>query len=98
MNPLDQYANIQFLVQKEIQDAIDKYADQAKFGVTPIPAHQHTGVDSSVINFEDISGAPIMSAAPTDKPENGTIRLYESGATRRIYAFINGSWRYAALT
>lgn len=37
-----------------IDGAIQKYADNAKFQVVPIPAHQHTGVDSSKIDSSDI--------------------------------------------
>ena len=98
MDPLDQYSKIQYLVQLEINNAIKAYADQARFSVTPIPAHQHTGVDSSQIDFADLGGVPILDSAPTDEPTNGTLRLYDSGGVRRIYAFINGSWRYATLT
>jgi hypothetical protein len=98
MDPLYQYANIQPLVQKEINDAIQLYANQAKFGVTPIPAHQHTGVDSANINFEDLGGIPIVTSAPADKPEPGTVRLYSSGGTYKIYAFLSGVWKSATLT
>lgn len=55
MDPLDQYANIQFLVKKEIDDSISKYADQSKFGVFSIPAHEHTGVDSGTISYMNTS-------------------------------------------
>jgi hypothetical protein len=41
-----------------------------------------------------------LSTAPTFIPKTflEQIQFYENGATRRIYFFINGSWRYATLT
>lgn len=66
MEPLDQYSNIQPLVQKEIDDKINAYADQAKFNVAQIPAHAHTGVDSTRIDYLDIIGTPApVVATPT---------------------------------
>lgn len=41
-----------------------------------------------------------LSAAPTFTPRNSfeQWQLYESGSTRRIYFYVAGTWRYAALT
>jgi hypothetical protein len=41
-----------------------------------------------------------LTTAPTFIPQNllEAIQLYESGATRRLYVFVNGTWRYTALT
>lgn len=98
MEPLDIYSKIQILVKNEIDNSIKAYADQSKFNVTQIPTHQHTGVDSSRIKFEDLNGVPIISAVPTDKPIPGTIRLYSSGGTYKLYAYISGGWRSVVLT
>lgn len=98
MDPLEIYSKIQSLVLLDIDNKIQKYADQAKFNVPQIPAHGHTGVDSTRIRYEDLLGIPITSTTPTDSPRNGTLRLYENGATIRIYAYLNNVWRYANLT
>ena len=41
-----------------------------------------------------------LSAAPTRTPKNliEQFELYESGVTRRLYVYVNGTWRYVALT
>lgn len=40
------------------------------------------------------------AVVPTGKPKSffEQFYLYESGATRRFYIYINGTWRYSALT
>ena len=98
MEPIEIFSKIQGLIQNQVDTAIKAYADQSKFGVFNIPAHEHTGVDSATISFRNIGGVPIMEVAPTDLPANGTVRLYESGATRKLYAFINGVWYSTTLT
>jgi len=98
MEPLEIYSLIQSFVSKEIDDKIKKHANDAQFKVTDIPIHSHTGVDAPRIEFNDITGVDIMASDPLDSPENGTVRLYDAGGTRRIYAFINGTWRYSNLT
>ena len=41
----------------------------------------------------------IVSTVPTDAPPDAEIRMFQSGATRRIYIYFPGdAWRYAALT
>lgn len=96
--PLDIYSKIQFLVKKEINDSIQAFSDKAKFSVSQIPAHSHTGVDSQQIDFSDLLGLPIWNVVPTDFPIDGTIRLYDDGITRKIYAFIGGIWYSTVLT
>ena len=41
-----------------------------------------------------------VDVAPTFTPKNfyEQIQFYDDGATRRIYIYINGDWRYVALT
>jgi hypothetical protein len=41
-----------------------------------------------------------LTAAPTFKPKNFAeqIQFYDDATNRRIYLYINGSWRYVALT
>ena len=98
MEPIEIFSKIQGLIQNQVDTAIKAYADQSKFGVFNIPAHEHTGVDSAKINFENIEGVPLMTAVPTDLPTNGTIRLYDDLTDRKLYAFINGVWYSTTLT
>lgn len=41
-----------------------------------------------------------IDTAPTFTPKNfyDQIQFYDDGANRRIYLYINGDWRYVALT
>jgi len=96
--PLEQYSNIQALVQKEIDDKILSYAASSRYNRVDVPAHTHDGVNSPRIEFENITGVTVTSITPTDTPEDGTIRLYNSGGTRKLYAFISGVWYSATLT
>lgn len=43
---------------------------------------------------------PYLTVAPTETPKNffEQIQFYENGATIRLYVWINGTWRYVALT
>lgn len=96
--PIEIYSLIQPLIKKEISDALKKYDQDSLFKVNDIPIHSHNGVDSSIIDFTNISGLPVIASVPTDSPDNGTIRLYDTGGVRRLYAFIAGSWYYTLLT
>ncbi len=98
MEPLELFSQIQPLIQKEIKDSINKFDRESQFRVVDIPAHTHNGVDSARIDFEYLSGVPVIATAPTDKPVNGTIRLYDASGTRRLYAFIAGVWYSTTLT
>jgi len=57
IEPLEQYANIQPLVQKEIDDKLVAYNSSAQFNVVDIPAHTHNGVDSNRISADDLDGS-----------------------------------------
>ena len=41
-----------------------------------------------------------LSAAPTFTPRNAfeQWKIYENGATRRLYLYVGGTWRFVALT
>jgi len=92
------YETIRPLVQKDIQSGLHQYMQKKQFGVARVPAHVHSGVDSGKINPADLNGFPILSAAPTDAPPNGTIRLALVGSTYSLYARINNVWKSATLT
>jgi hypothetical protein len=41
-----------------------------------------------------------LTAAPTFTPRNllESIQLYDTGGVRRLYLYVNGTWRYSTLT
>jgi hypothetical protein len=41
-----------------------------------------------------------ITTTPTDTPKTylDQIRFYDDGTNRRLYLYINGTWRYATLT
>lgn len=41
---------------------------------------------------------PVLSQVPTQPAQNGTIVLTDVAGVRRMYAFVNGTWRYSTLT
>ena len=56
--------------------------------------------DLSALTEELKSVRRPVSAVPTYVPKNFLQQfvLYESGATRRLYVYMNGGWYYASLT
>ena len=40
----------------------------------------------------------VVTSVPTAAAHEGDIKVYYSGSTYRIYIYIDGVWRYAALT
>lgn len=53
---------------------------------------------AKAINAGDIE---VVSAVPSEAPDFGgpCLRIYDDGAgTQRLYAWVNGSWRYTALS
>jgi hypothetical protein len=60
--------------------------------------HTHDGDNSLQIDPRNLLGFPIASSAPTDAAPEGTIRLYSSGGTYKLYARINKGWRAVSLT
>lgn len=71
--------------------------------VPPIPEEQLSTFkpeDFMVILQKLQAPARYITTAPTDTPKNflDSIRFYDSGGVRRLYLFINASWRYVVLT
>lgn len=80
----------------EIQKYIDQQIEKLKADLVSnfnVPYHIHNNIDAPYVP----ANAQILSSVPTGGNE-GDILLYESGGTRRIYAKINGTWRYSTLT
>lgn len=76
---------------------ISTYAMQNQYGVSSIPFHVHTGVDSPQIDPINLLGFPTISTtsattAPTDAPINGTIRFYYDGTYYIQWVRINNTW------
>jgi hypothetical protein len=84
------------IAQKVANDVYNSKGTQ--YGVPVTPVHTHNNIDSPALDPKFFLGFPVISSAPTDSPANGTIRLYNSGGTRKIYAFISGTWYSATLT
>lgn len=64
---------------------------------TTVPAHTHDGQDAPPIDPRMLF-IPITATVPTDSAPEGTLRLYSTGGTYRLYARVSGGWHYAALT
>lgn len=63
-----------------------------------IPYHTHNNTDTPKLNTEQLQ-FPVVSAAPTDSPPNGTIRImFDGSTTYRIYVRVNNAWKYSALS
>jgi len=80
-------------------DYIDPSEDAAK--AAPVAGEKKQGeFDLAALLAELKSPRRAVSAAPTYTPKNflEQIVFYESGTTRRLYLFINRSWRYVTLT
>jgi len=76
-SPLDDFAKIQFLVDKEINDKITDYAKQATLTVAQIPTHTHNGVDSLKVSFTDLN-IPLNTINSIRPIHSGT---FASGST-----------------
>jgi len=79
-----------------------EYVDPTKDAPPPPqkPAANEAPFDFSALLEELKTVRRAVSATPTYTPKNFLEQfvLYESGATRRLYIYVNRSWRYVALT
>lgn len=83
---------------REVETLIENYMAKSQFMYSKIPSHTHNGIDTVKLNPRDFLGFPIISAVPTDSALEGTIRIYSSGGTYRLYVRVNNLWKYTALT
>lgn len=63
--------------------------------------HRHQGNDGNRIDLADLVGfLQLVTAAPTGTPKTfwDSVKLYDTGGVRRLYLYVNGSWRYCVLT
>lgn len=81
----------------QVKAYIDRKFDTMKNSKFRVALHVHDGTDGLQIDPKNLLGFPVITSAPTDKPLNGTIRLYLAGSSYRIYAFISGTWVYRTL-
>lgn len=80
-------------IKQLVKEEIMKFAQQKSNFFVPV--HYHNNIDAP---FVQLNGKILTSVPTADFGTNGNIYLYESGGTRRIYAKINGTWRYSTLT
>jgi hypothetical protein len=66
--------------------------------IQPFDNHTHDGNNSLQIDPRNLLGFPIVSTAPADNAPEGTLRLYSSGGTYKLYARISNGWRAVTLT
>lgn len=94
--------------QNLFDEAIENYSITNQYGLSPIPTHEHTGVDSPQINPTNLMGFPVIqvadaTVAPSDVPQNGTFRFYVDTTPRyRLWAYLiynnTGAWKVISLT
>ncbi len=64
----------------------------------PVSEHRHEGIQTPKINSSDLNPYMVTSTVPADRAPNGTIRLYSSSGTYRLYIRLNNTWVKVALT
>lgn len=64
-SPLERYADIQPLVQKDISDAVSRSQERQQYEVVKVPGHAHTGADSPLVQFFDLDGVQYHSLLRT---------------------------------
>lgn len=57
-----------------------------------VPPHVHNGVDSPLVDPHSII-LPVQSTVPTHNAPDGSVVLYASGSTFRVYRMHGGTWR-----
>lgn len=72
-------------IQDAIQTALQNYY------------HTHNRLDSPAVAGEDIKFR-VVTAAPTDTAEEGTIRILNNAGTITIYVRANKTWKSVALS
>ncbi len=85
------------------KEEIEKYASGNRFNISKIPVHAHTGKDTTRINPQDLIGFKCVdvadsTVAPTDTPENGTIRFQYDTDSWNLWVRINNLWKTASLS
>lgn len=83
---------------KQMEMVIENYMAKKQFMYSKIPNHVHNGTDVAKLDPVHFLGFPIISSVPTDSAINGTIRVYNSGATYRLYVRVNNLWKYVTLS
>ncbi len=96
---LEQYENIQALVQKEIETQFPKLYHQyaAKFGVADVPLHYHNGFDAPQIPAENIVNKMRASGSITLATDGRQYELQLTGTPTQIL-FYGNAVRYNGST
>lgn len=80
---------------------IEEVREEQQEPVVPTPPVNQFNAEEYIVVLKKLRAPiPHITAVPTDTPKNfiDSFRLYDSGGTRRLYVFINATWRYVALT
>lgn len=88
---------------KELQPLFDRmiedYALKNQNRPSKIPFHEHNGTDSPLVNIIVKTFLVTDStAAPTDTPQNGTIRILYDTNSWNIWVRVNNLWKTISLT
>jgi hypothetical protein len=83
------------IMEDNIQNEINRNAQENQYGVSAVPFHIHNGSDSSQLSPEiALSGFPVIkvtsaSTSPSDKPQNGTFRfLVDSTPNYYLWSYL----------
>jgi hypothetical protein len=63
-----------------------------------IEPHTHEGIQTPKIKGEDLLAYPRVSQVPTDPAPEGTIKIYISGSTTKLYIRCSNTWVSSTLT
>lgn len=85
------------MTPEEIQAMIEQAITARLNNLNNLPFHIHNGIDAPKIKFQDLLPIPIVTTAPTDAAPEGTIRIYNSSGTIRLYVRANKTWKYKTI-
>lgn len=55
MEPLDQFAKFQPMIQLEIDNKLKAFSNSSQYDVAEVPSHVHNGTDSAAVDFSNIN-------------------------------------------
>ena len=83
----------QYTTKPDVIKLIKKYAQDAQYGVSYVPYHEHTNSDSPPIYYDVIQGAPPGGTTPTVLPTSSGIVLADGTST-----YIPAGWYSARVS
>ena len=100
-------SQIQQLVQTAVQTAVQHAIGQLRaeiqqaisdYDKKPVKPHQHNRYDAPQVESSDLLGFDVDTAVPTQKDEDGKLRVYTDGVNYYLYIRIKQGWRKVQLT